>query len=179
MRRRSPNYRRPRCVTPVNRSLLRETDSDLHSADMADDGSMTFDTAAREWVNMQIVIQQGPKPKLPDGTLLHDNSAGRRVVGFRTSLNGTSWSCVSSCASSESYEKDPHCHTANGNVPTDALCGNLPLDTANAPVILPDPTLDPPELQFYRARPWRYGDRWVAAVYNYAPWPLCGAHRHA
>ena len=142
-----------------------------------DDGSMTFDPKARQWVNMQIVIQQGPMPRMASGVQLHDNGAGRRVVGFRTSTDGRSWSCVSSCGSAESYENDPHCHGAGGHVPTDALCPNLPLDASSAPVIRPDPDRDPPELQFYRARPWRYGDRWVAAAYNYAPWPLCGAHQ--
>ena len=143
-----------------------------------DDGSMTFDPKAFHWVNMQIVIQQGPMPRMASGVQLHDNGAGRRVVGFRTSTDGRSWSCVSSCGSAETYENDPHCHGAGGHVPTDALCPNLPLDTASAPVIRPDDR-DPPELQFYRARPWRYGDRWVAAAYNYAPWPLCGPHQPA
>ena len=143
-----------------------------------DDGSMTFDPKAQQWVNMQIVIQQGPMPRMASGVQLHDNGAGRRVVGFRTSTDGRSWTCVSSCGSAETYENDPHCHGAGGHVPTDALCPNLPLDAASAPVIRPDDR-DPPELQFYRARPWRYGDRWVAAAYNYAPWPLCGPHQPA
>eukprot|EP01052_Picozoa_sp_SAG31_P042166 SAG31_NODE_6606_length_1954_cov_2.087871_3_plen_183_part_01 len=60
----------------------------------------------------------------------------------------------------------------SGAVATDPLCPNLSLETADAPVVRPN-AFDPPELQFYRARPWRYGDRWVAAVYNYAPSPLC------
>ena len=40
-----------------------------------------------------------------------------------------------------------------------------------SPVILPsdDTEIDPPELQFYRARPFYYFDRWIAAIYYYAP----------
>ena len=76
---------------------------------------------------------------------------GRRVIGWRTSDDGRNWSCAPSIM-------DPRCD---------------PRFTPDSPVTLPDPTSDPPELQWYRARPFRYGDRWAAAVYNYAPSPLC------
>jgi hypothetical protein len=159
---------------------------------------------------------------MPSGLQFHDNSGGRRVVGFKTSKDGRNWSCVSSCGSEHSYTADPQCKTCNGGLATDPFCPNTPLDVAEAPVVRPDPAFDPPELQvgqtpcwprswprcwprswptsafyrciltgrhgptctfydnltpaslqYYRARPWRYGDRWVAAVYNYAPSPLC------
>jgi hypothetical protein len=139
-----------------------------------DDGSMTFDDVQEHrWVSLQVVLEQGPKPVLPSGLQFHDNSGGRRVVGFRTSTDGRNWTCVASCGSSKSYADDPTCHDNSGDLPTDPLCPNTPLALPDAPVVRPDPAIDPPELEFYRARPWRYGDRWVAAVYNYAPSLLC------
>ena len=119
-----------------------------------DDGSMTFDQFANQWVNVQIVIQNISTPTLPSGFELKDNSPGRRVVGFRTSNDdGHTWTCAPSYL--------------NGGNP---FCGNK--FNESSPVVLPLQT-DPPELQVYRARPFRYFDRWVMAVYNYAPSPLC------
>lgn len=138
-----------------------------------DDASMTFDSYHdHRWVALQVVIEQGPKPRLPSGLQFHDNSGGRRIVGFRSSTDGRNWSCVASCGSTQSYEADPKCRGGSGALPFDPLCPNTPLAVPEAPVVRPN-SADPPELQFYRARPWRYGDRWVAAVYNYAPSPLC------
>eukprot|EP01047_Picozoa_sp_COSAG01_P029778 COSAG01_NODE_2054_length_8538_cov_4.853656_7_plen_936_part_00 len=139
-----------------------------------DDGSMTFDSFQdRMWVSMQVVIEQGPKPVLPSGLQFHDNGGGRRVIGIRSSVDGRNWSCVASCGSSKTFTDDPTCQGNSGGLPTDPLCPNKPLASPEAPVVRPHLDVDPPELQFYRARPWRYGDRWVAAVYNYAPSPLC------
>ena len=125
-----------------------------------DDGSITWDSERAEWVNAQIVIQDKPPAVLPSGQQLTDNSPGRRVVGFRTSTDGgTSWTCVPS-------------YLGGGN----PFCPMFFSNVTSANAVLPDDSasgaIDPPELQFYRARPWRYGDRWIAAVYNYAPWPL-------
>ena len=117
-----------------------------------DDGSMTFDHVhSQRWVNAQVVLQDTKARVLPSGYVLADNSPGRRVIGWRTSADGRNWSCAPSIM-------DPRCD---------------PRFTPDSPVTLPDPTTDPPELQWYRARPFRYGDRWAAAVYNYAPSPLC------
>lgn len=118
-----------------------------------DDGSVTW--TGDRWVNAQIVMQTLNLSTLPSGLTLHDNAGGaRRRVGFRTSVDGRNWSCCPS-------------YLAGGN----PFCpGNI---TDASPVVQPHPSLDPPELQHYRCRPFRYGDRWVAAVYNYAPSPMC------
>jgi len=110
-----------------------------------DDGSMTWDHDSARWVNAQIVIQATPPPTLPSGLSLPDNSNGRRLVAFRSSPDGRNWTCAPSFLTGG----NPMCPEVMG---------------PNDPVVFPDPTLDPPELQHYRCRPFRYHDRWVAAV---------------
>ena len=119
-----------------------------------DDGSMTFDSLDNRWVSLQVVLEQGPKPTMPSGLQFHDNSGGRRVVGFKTSKDGRNWSCVSSCGSEHSYTADPQCKTCNGGLATDPFCPNTPLDVAEAPVVRPDPAFDPPELQVGQTPCW-------------------------
>jgi hypothetical protein len=104
---------------------------------------------------LQVVIETVATCTLPSGVRLIDNSPGRRVVGTRISADGgRSWTCAPTFL--------------NGGGP----CFSNTSFTADDPVVLPD-ARDPPELQFYRARPFRYGSRWVAAVLDYAPSPLC------
>ena len=96
---------------------------------------------------------------LPSGTVLVDNSPGRRVIGTRVSTDGgRSWSCAPTYLFAPDFS---------------GPCYSNASFRSDAPVVLPEERQDPPELQFYRARPFRYGDRWVAAVWDYAPSPLC------
>ena len=97
-----------------------------------DDGSMTFDTEAQQWVAAQIVIQGTPTRVLPSGVRLVDNSGGRRVVGFKTSNDTKTWSCVPSVLN----KGNPFCPDKWPTV--------LP---PGFPAVVPD-TADPPELEF-------------------------------
>ena len=97
--------------------------------------------------------------KMPDGVELSDNSyPSRRIVGIRNSKNGYNWTC----APSSFAGGNPFCPTEFNK---------------NSSVIYPEKDVDPIDTQFYRARPFRYFDRWMAAIYYYAPSPL-QPHRH-
>ena len=110
------------------------------------------------WVDMQIMYEDisvtmaktYPKKKYCDNI----SNTTRRVVSYRTSADGVTWTQDAGCA--DKPQKDEHCHSFN----IDGM-------------IRPDPKNDPPELEFYRIRPFYFGDsqRLLAHALLYTPAP--------
>ena len=132
-----------------------------------DDTNLIWSRASKQWVDMQIM---GSPWLLPNGTRttcphnLSDNGGckgGPRTVTIRTSSDGSAWSGDWGCAQPPRDAKfDPavrsHCEVWN-----------------ESGLIRPHPTEDPPELQFYRIRPFYLGEsgRYAAHTLQYAASP--------
>jgi hypothetical protein len=132
-----------------------------------DDSNLIWSRSTDTWVDMQIMSSPW---RLPNGSTticphnLSDNGGckgGPRTVSIRTSLDGTMWSGDWGCATpARTAPVDPavrtHCATYNESA-----------------IVRPHPTEDPPEMQFYRIRPFYLADsgRLAAHALQYAASP--------
>ena len=105
---------------------------------------LIWDDRTGRWLDTQSTFQHWPK-RFPDNVCPKLNSCVRRVMGSRTAA-----------AEADTW-------TVGAGVQTQSTHPILPAR-------LPD-SEDPPELEYYRARPFVYHDRLAAAVLNYAPSP--------
>tara|TARA_B110000208_G_scaffold123260_1_gene150400 strand:+ start:99 stop:1910 length:1812 start_codon:yes stop_codon:yes gene_type:complete len=146
--------------------------SEKGNFDDHDDVNLWWSSASERWVDMQIIFQNhtdaGQPPGAPAGRKYCDNAGctKRRVVTYRTSKDGIAWSGAAGCLA-----------------PPNATCWRPGQDPAiesccvayNVSALLqPDPTLDPPDVQFYRFRPFLVdaaSGRIVSHMTLYAPVP--------
>lgn len=101
------------------------------------------------YIQMQTTYQTWEK-RYPDNV----GRKNRRVLSVRTSPDGATWT----------PEIDVHPGSLNPRARRRRIY------RADEELITPDAD-DPPDLEFYRAQPFRNGDRYVAAVLLYAPNP--------
>eukprot|EP00117_Sycon_ciliatum_P018397 scpid74529/ scgid17025/ len=150
---------------PTSENSLKPTTGSLSEGNFKDHddtniiySSFSQGTSGAQWVDMQIMYENitvtmastYPRKKYCDNI----SNSTRRVVTYRTSKDGITWSQDAGCA--DKPQKDEHCKT---------------FDTEN--MIRPDTKTDPPELEFYRIRPFYLGDskRLVAHTLLYVPSP--------
>ena len=122
-----------------------------------DDANIIYDAQRSRWVDLQIFLI--PAPALNRTKPYCDNAAGNftRVLTVHTSSTGTSWTPAAACLGEQKSQYCPG-----------------PYNTSKAAVLAPGAD-DPPELQFYRVRPFFIGggsSRLAAHALLYAPSPI-------
>lgn len=139
-----------RAVRPTTPDSFQVTTGDLKTPNFKDhdDVNLYYDPIRAQWVDMQISYEVWNK------TYCDNCHGARRYVTYRTSEDGTYWSDDGSCL--DNPQKDEHCKKFNTSAMITAI-----------------PEVDPPELEFYRVRPFRLGNsgRLAAHALLYVPSP--------
>lgn len=133
-----------------------------------DDTNVFFDKGNNRWVDIQIIFQNHTDVGRPNGAgRKYCDNAGctkRRVITARTSNDGITWTNPQGCI--------PHpgvkCWLPGQDPALDQCCAAY-----NETEIISPNQYDPPELQFYRLRPFLLGKsgRLVGHATLYAPVP--------
>ena len=131
-----------------------------------DDTNIIWSRASKQWVDIQITGVPWPTPDTNCPRNLSDNGGCStcRVITTRTSKNGVAWSPDAGCkkcgapGTPSSPNPTSRCHCTEIN---------------ESGLIRPDPVADPPELQFYRMRPFYLAEsgRLAAHTLQYAASP--------
>jgi len=131
-----------------------------------DDTNLIWSRTSKQWVDMQIMGAPWPTPDTLCPRNLSDNGGctGARVLTTRLSADGVEWGQDTGCLKCR-----------DGPIPSSpnpaSRCKCSEFNYTN--IIRPDPAQDPPELQFYRMRPFYLGDsgRLAAHTLQYAASP--------
>lgn len=116
-----------------------------------DDVNLIWDAPNKRWVDMQIMLQVYDKTMCDN--VGKPSSEVRRVVTSRVSSNGVDWTGDLGCKNDTNKRNPYHCQEAISEY-----------------TMVPSRE-DPPELEFYRIRPFVVGQNYMAHTLLYAPSP--------